>query len=298
MKHRIGNLKLKSRVFLAPMLEPNDIAFRILCKKAGCSLTWTGMTSALSKKKLELDDKPMLQLFGNSPKGIVSFMRKYDSMVSGWDFNLGCPSKLSKRLGHGACLSDLKIIEEILRVMRNNTKKPLTIKIRKSSHAFDILKICEEIGVNGICIHARTLSQGYSGEVDYDWTLEFKKKSSIPIIFSGVSNLRKVEEILKDFDFVMVGRKAIGNPSVFQFINNEKKLENKSVGFGEYLKLAKKYGLFFRQVKYQAMNFSKGIVGGKSLRETLIGAKKIKDIERIVKELDNQKNIVKRCNIS
>jgi len=38
---KIGNLKLKSRILLAPMLEPNDIAFRLLCKKAGCGLTYT-----------------------------------------------------------------------------------------------------------------------------------------------------------------------------------------------------------------------------------------------------------------
>jgi tRNA-dihydrouridine synthase len=31
---KIGNLEIKNRFLLAPMLEPNDIAFRILCKKA------------------------------------------------------------------------------------------------------------------------------------------------------------------------------------------------------------------------------------------------------------------------
>ena len=102
MKYSIGNLKLKSRIFLAPMLEPNDIAFRLLCKKAGCGLTYTGMTSPLSKAKLNLDDNPALQLFGNGEIGIRKFIKKYDKNVSLWDFNLGCPSKLSKKLGHGA----------------------------------------------------------------------------------------------------------------------------------------------------------------------------------------------------
>jgi len=35
IKMKIGKLKLKSWFLLAPMLEPNDIAFRLLCKKAG-----------------------------------------------------------------------------------------------------------------------------------------------------------------------------------------------------------------------------------------------------------------------
>ena len=279
MKHKIGNLELKSRVFLAPMLEPNDIAFRLLCKRAGCGLTYTGMVSPLSKQKLNLDDKPMLQLFGNSSKGIRSFMKRYDSRVSGWDFNLGCPSKLSRKLGHGAFMtSELKAIQDILTVMRNCTDKALTVKIRKSDSAFEILKICEEVGVDGICIHARSVSQGYSGEVDYEFALAVKKRAGMPVIFSGVSDVGEVDSILEDFDFVMIGRGAIGNPGIFSKGKGR-------VGFSEYLELAKKYGLFFRQVKYQAMNFTKGLNGGKSLRMTLIGARDIGDVERIMKEV-------------
>ncbi len=272
-EYRIGNLVLKSRVLLAPMLEPNDIAFRLLCKKAGCALTYTGMISPLSKQKLDLGDKPMLQLFGNSVRGIASFMKKYDSQVSGWDFNLGCPSKLSKKLEHGAFMAaELDLIRDILKTMRKNTKKPLTVKIRKSDFAFDILKITEEIGLDGICVHARTSGQGYSGEVDYDFALEIKKRSGIPVIFSGVSDLSEINSILKDFNFVMVGRKAIGNPGIF----------GKEIGFNDYLKLAKKYRFYFRQVKYQAMNWTKGVMNGKDLRIALAEAKNIEDIEKII----------------
>ncbi len=287
MDKRIGNLVLKSRVFLAPMLEPNDIAFRLLCKRAGCGLTYTGMVSALSKAKICLDDKPILQLFGNSSKGIEGFMKKYDSRVSGWDFNLGCPSKLSKKLKHGAFMaSEIEDIRGILEIMRANTKKPLTIKIRKSESAFDILKMAEEAGVDAVCIHARTVGQGYSGEVDYDFALKVKKRARFPVIFSGVSDLAETDKILEDFDFVMIGRKAIGNPEIFASLQKSSgKLEVGSgkFSFGEYLELARKYGLFFRQVKYQAMNFTKGIRGGKELRMGLIGAKDVGDIEKIMK---------------
>ena len=74
----IGNLKLKNRFLLAPMLEPNDVAFRLLCKRAGCGLTYTGMVSPLSKQKMVLDDKPAVQLFGNDARGITSFIKKYE----------------------------------------------------------------------------------------------------------------------------------------------------------------------------------------------------------------------------
>ncbi len=275
MRYEIGNLKLKNRVFLAPMLEPNDIAFRLLCKRAGCGLTYTGMTSPLSRAKFNLEDKPALQLFGNSTKGIKSFMKKYDSQVSLWDFNLGCPSKLSKRLGHGAFMhEDLEDIREILKIMRASTKKPVTIKIRKSAKAIDIVKIAERIGIDAIGIHARTISQGYSGKVDYDFALTVKAAVNVPVIFSGDVNENNIEKILEDFDFVFVGRACIGRPEIFG--------NNINVGFGEYLKLAKKHKLFFRQIKYQAMNFSKGIVGGKRLRMKLIETESIEDIKTVM----------------
>ena len=285
MKYRIGNLELKNRVLLAPMLEPNDIAFRLLCKKAGCGLVYVGMTSPLSKAKLDLDDRPALQLFGNSVKGIRSFMKRYDSEVSLWDFNLGCPSKLSRKLGHGAFMGgDFEEIGEILRMMRASTKKPVTIKLRKSDDAIEIARMAEGVGVDAIGIHARTVAQGYGGEVDYGFALKLKKAVGIPVIFSGDVDESSVDRILKDFDFVFVGRAAIGNPGIFSRLPRcqESGVRNQDVGFGEYLKLARKYGLFFRQIKYQAMNFTKGVVGGKRLREGLVGAKSVEDVERVM----------------
>lgn len=275
----IGKLKLKNRLLLAPMLEPNDIAFRLLCKKAGCGLTYTGMTSPLSKQKMELDDKPAVQLFGNNANGIASFIKKYDSKVSLWDFNLGCPSKLSKRLEHGAFMhKDVEAIEEILKAMRSATKRPVTIKLRKSENAIEIAKMAEKY-VEAIGIHARTAGQGYSGEVDYDFALKLKKAVSVPVIYSGNVNEKNVNKILKDFDFVFIGREAIGNPGIFARLNEQMS----KISFGDYLKLAKKYKLFFRQVKFQAMNFTKGITGAKKIRLGLVGAKTVLDVERVMK---------------
>jgi tRNA-dihydrouridine synthase len=181
----------------------------------------------------------------------------------------------------------LDSIRDILEVMRANTKKPVTIKIRKSSEAVEIVKMAERIGIDAVCIHARTIAQGYSGEVDYDFALEIKKAVSIPIIFSGVSDLDDIDSILEDFDFVMIGRLSIGRPEVFSGLVGSRGVgvsdtKSTDVGFGEYLKLAEKYGLFFRQIKYQAMNFTKGVDGGKGLRMALIGAKRESEILEIM----------------
>ncbi len=306
---------IKNKIFLAPMEEVNDIVFRILCKKSGAGLTWTPLTNPLTKQRQFLEDKPILQLFGgkelcefsrrhikNSPfrtlrkgasgkpagfpictntKGIKEFMKKYDKKVSGWDFNLGCPATTARKHGFGSYLTDLKAIEKILKTMRENTKKFLCVKIRKSSLAFDILKIAEKY-CNAICIHPRTRKQGYSGEPDIKFAEKFKAKSKIPVIYSGDVNETNYKELLKKFDAVMVGRKAIGNPNIFAKLTNKKL---KQITFQDYLALLrkKKYALPFRQIKFQAMQFTKGKRNSRKIRDKLSKIKTFEELKNYLK---------------
>jgi tRNA-dihydrouridine synthase len=274
---RIRNLKVKNRIFLAPMEEINDPAFRIMCKKAGCGLTFTGMINPLSKKKIYLDDTPGLQIFTTNTSGIKEFIEKHDKEVSLWDFNLGCPAKNAKKHGFGSYLKDLKIIEEILKVMRANTKKPLILKMRKSNISFDILKLAEKY-CDGITIHPRTQKQGYSGEPDLNFAVEIKSKTFLPVIYSGNVNEKNYKELLKKFDYIMIGREAIGRPEIFSKITNTTFKKS----FKQYLKLANKYNLPFRQIKLQAMNFTKGIENSTKLRLEIFKVKYIEGIEKLL----------------
>lgn len=277
MLKTIRNLKIKSRVFLAPMEEINDIAFRLLCKKAGCNLTYTGMINPLSKKTLYLDDKPALQLFCTGTKGIKEFIKKYDSQVSLWDLNLGCPAKNARKHGFGSYLKDLSIIEEILRTIRQSTKKPVTVKIRKSKLSFEVLKLAEKY-CNAICIHPRTQEQGYSGEPDIKFAEEIKSRTFLPVIYSGNVNDRNYKELLRKFDYVMIGREAIGRPEIFSKITETPFRKS----FKEYLELTKKYKLPFRQIKLQAMNFTKGMKNSTKLRLEIFKIKNLEELEKII----------------
>ncbi|OYT36810.1 hypothetical protein B6U91_00335 [Candidatus Pacearchaeota archaeon ex4484_71] len=281
MANRFEKLNLKNRVFLAPMEEVNDIAFRLLCKEAGAGLTWTPLTSPLDPRKQNLEDKPILQIFATSKRGIKKFMKKYDSKVSGWDFNLGCPAATARQQGYGSYFKNIKLIEEILKEMRSSTKKPLIVKIRKSDISFKVLEIAEKY-CDAIAIHPRTREQGYSGEPDLDFALEIKKSSSIPVIYSGNVGEKNYKSFLEKFDFVMIGRAAIGHPEIFSKISGNKKFKRK---FENYLDLAKKYGLPFRQIKFHAMQFTKGVRGSRKIRNEMIKAKEVEELEKVVQSL-------------
>ncbi|RLG12622.1 hypothetical protein DRN73_02065 [Candidatus Pacearchaeota archaeon] len=270
---------LKKKIFLAPMEEINDIAFRLLCKKAG-AITFTGMIHPLTKQKLFLDDKPVLQLFSTSEKGIKKFIKKYNKKVSAWDFNLGCPAKTAKKHGFGVFLhSNLNTIEKILKTMRQNTKKFLFVKLRISPYFFDIIKIAEKY-CDAIIIHPRTQQQGYSGKPDLGFALKIKSISKIPVIYSGDVNEKNYKNLLKKFDAVMIGRAAIGNPNIFAKLTNQNL--KKKITFKDYLKLAIKYKLPFRQIKFQAMNFTKKKKNAKKIRLKLFKAKNINEIKEIL----------------
>lgn len=281
MEYQIGNLELKNRFFLAPMAGINDIAFRLLCKEAECGLVFTGMINPLTKEKLALDDSPATQIFANSEKGVREFIKKHEKEAQLFDLNLGCPATPAKKQGFGVFLhKEKEKIEKILKEMRKATKKPITVKIRKSDYALEILKIAEKY-CDAICVHPRTQAQGYSGEPDVKFALEIKKKTKLPVIYSGNVNEENAKELLKNFDFLMIGRAAMGDPNIFSRLIGEKTI----FGFFDYLKLALKYNLPFAQIKTQAMNFTKGMGNAKELRVKIFKIKNIEGLKGVFEDV-------------
>ncbi len=274
---KINNLKIKNPFFLAPMHKVNDIAFRLLCKKNNCGLTYTWLLNPLSKEKLFLDDKPALQIATSNVKGLREFIKKYEKKVSLFDLNLGCPVLKAKKQRYGYYLqSDPNMVERILKVMRSSTKKPISMKIRKGPNALKIIKLADKY-CDAIAIHPRTAEQGYSGKADIKWALKMKRKCSIAVIYSGNADENNVSSILKNFDFIMIGRNAVGNPGIFSKLTSSKEFND----FFDYLELAKKYKLSFSQIKFQALNFCRGRKNAKKIRAELIGTKDIKEIVSI-----------------
>ncbi|MBI2629548.1 tRNA-dihydrouridine synthase family protein [Candidatus Pacearchaeota archaeon] len=275
---KIGNLKLKNRYFLAPMAGVNDIAFRELCRKSGAGLVYTGMINPLSKEEIHLEDRPVLQIFCSSEKGLKEFVEKYNDRVSLFDFNLGCPAKVARECGFGVFMHNkIEAVEKILKIIRENSKVPFSIKIRKSRNAMKLAKLAEKY-CDAIAIHPRTGEQGYSGEADIKFAEKIKRNIKIPVIYSGDVDERNADELLKKFDFVMIGRKALGNPNIFANLTGNKT----NFTFRDYIETAKKYKLKFSQIKMQAMYFTKNVYGAGEMREKLMRAKTIEEIGKIM----------------
>jgi len=315
--NKIGSLKLENQLILAPMAGVNCGAFMQLCREYGAGLVCTQMFHCDSIVELEdqarlknmlgvsKDLKPVsVQIVGSNAKNIKKstlILNKYADII---DFNLGCPDKhiLANKAG-GFLAKHPDQIEKAIKPIIENSKKPVTAKIRtgwndKEITIFEQCKILNDLGVDAIVIHGRTVKQGYSGNADWDLIKKAKEKFNTKIIGSGdIFKPGDAKAKLEKYkvDFLMMGRGALGNPFLFEQINyllkngkNKKEplLEDRKKAFLRFSELYKKNKEQFKlsEFRQHAMWFTKSVQGARKLRNQIMT---IEDFDEIVEAIKN-----------
>ena len=238
MKFKIGNVEIKNQVILAPMAGITSMTFRSICKKMGAGLVVGEMVSdkALiydSKKTYELlkmneEERPISQqIFGGNAdtmalaaKKVIEYM--HPDII---DINMGCPvPKVAIKNNAGSnLLKDPQRAGEIVKKVVDVCKPyniPVTVKIRigwdeKSINAIEMAKIIEKSGASAIFVHARTRSQGYTGNANWNIIKEVVNTVKIPVIGNGdIKTCYDAKRMLTETGCtaVMIGRGALGNP--------------------------------------------------------------------------------------
>lgn len=313
---KIGNLELKNKVFLSPMAGVTDLPFRLICKEQGCGLLYTEMINGKAlcyddentKKmlKIEEEEHPVaVQIFGSEPEFMgraAEIMNDYSNEIL--DINMGCPAPKVVKNGDGSALmKNPKLAEEVLRAVVKNSKKPVTLKIRKgwddnSVNAVEIAKIAEDCGISALAIHGRTREQFYTGKADWDIIAEIKKNLSIPVIGNG--DVFTIEDSINMLDktgcdAIMIGRGAQGNPWIFKRINHymntgeilpEPTLNEKISTAIKHLKLAvEEHGEYVavREMRKHIAWYLKGLRNSVKLRDEI---NKIEDYQEVVSKLE------------
>ncbi|MCK5107434.1 MAG: tRNA dihydrouridine synthase DusB [Nanoarchaeota archaeon] len=299
--------KFTSKVFLAPMMNITDPAFRLLCRENGAGLVYTELTSVNSivakekeiKNFVEFSEKERpiaIQLFGSDKELLIRAAKIVEPYFDIIDYNMGCPSaKITKQMAGAALLQKPKIVRDLLSSLVDAVDKPVTLKIRagvdKPDKFLKIAEIAEETGIQMITLHARTLEQGYSGEADWSLIKKLKENVSIPVVGNGdIQTPEDAKKMLEETgcDYVMIGRAARGDHFIFKQANDFLKTGkyddyDRIEGFRKYLKYAKKFNINFSAVRAQAMYFTKGMKGGAEIRCRL---SRIKDLEELKNSLE------------
>lgn len=230
-------------LFLAPMEDVTDPAFRLLCKHFGADMVYTEFISAdalirnvkRTEQKLTLADeeRPVaIQLYGREVEPMVEAARIAEAAQPDIiDLNFGCPVKKVAGKGAGAgLLRDIPKMLEITSAVVKAVNKPVTVKTRLGWDSDNkiIVSLAERLqdcGIAALTIHGRTRAQMYTGEAD--WTLIGEVKNNprmkIPIIGNGdVTTPERAKECFDKYgvDAVMIGRGSIGRPWIFEEIKH------------------------------------------------------------------------------
>ena len=239
----IGNISVKGKAFLAPMAGVSNPAYFKICEKFGLGYAVTELISSEAVvrgnrktfdmlKGIEMLSIPFaIQIFGNDPlvmgKAAQILEDKFHPSVI--DINMGCPvPKVAIKNGAGSALMKKpELVSEIVSTVVKSVSCPVTVKIRSgwdsnNINAPYIAQICEKAGASMICIHARTRSQGYMGNVNLDVIKEVKESVSIPVIGNGdVKDIDSFHKMLEytGCDAVMIGRACLGNPWLIEECN-------------------------------------------------------------------------------
>ncbi len=310
--------KFSSKAFLAPMAGVSDPALRLQCKQKGAGLVVTEFTSIHSiiakenqlKEKMQTisefieysdQERPLsIQLFGSDLFALEKDAKIVEPYFDIIDYNMGCPAPhITKQMAGGALLQEVNLTQQIFNTLVNAVKKPVTLKIRSgvtdaSKFLFrEIAEIAEDEGIQMITLHPRTVSQGYSGNADWTMIKELKEISNIPIVGNGDITTPEDAKTMIDetgCDYVMIGRGAMGNPFLFEQINDyfktnsyqEYSFTDKLDSFFDYLHLTSKYKIKFANIKGQAMRFTKGVNNGSKIRSKITASKNIEELENIM----------------
>lgn len=312
---KIGNVELKNNIILAPMAGLTDLPFRVVCEKYEPGLVVTEMVSSKAllcndeKTKLLLNMKNEIrpvavQIFGSDIEA-MAFAAKYVSDIADIvDINMGCPAPKVVKNGDGSkLLLDINKVYEITKAVVENSKVPVTVKIRKgwdSEHvvAVEAAKKIEEAGASAITIHGRTRSEFYSGIADWDIIKKVKESVKIPVIGNGdVKSPEDAKRLLEQTkcDGIMIGRGALGSPWIFEQvktylqdgtirkISNKEKLE--TILKHIELEVAEKGELTgVREMRKHICYYLKGMQNASEIRDNINHIECKEEVKKVLKE--------------
>jgi len=303
-------------LFLAPMSGVSESPFRLLCRRFGADVVVSEFISAVGvarglehlfdDMRFEDAERPIgIQLYGAD----ATIMARAAEMVTAAvkpdfiDINFGCPvKKVVKNNGGSGCLKDLGLVQQIIRVVRTATHLPVTVKIRSGwdetqRDPVTIALRCREAGAQALTLHARTRTQMFSGQANWDEIARVVEALDIPVIGNGdITTAADVIAMGRHTNCagVMIARGAFGNPWLFAQARDlvagraPRPAPTAAERFAVALEHARLALTLQGDTRKTALEFrkhfgwyTKGVAGAGSLRERLFQIESMREAEAI-----------------
>jgi len=222
-------------LYLAPMSGVTDLPYRLLAKECGADVTITEFTNstaltreaATSWRRMETHETevPFIpQIFGGDPGDMATAAEMLAPAADIIDLNFGCPApKVTNICAGAALMGEPDRLVDMVESIVNRIDTPVTAKMRLgtgkgANNATEICQRLENVGAQRLCIHGRTLRQRYAGVADWSSIKEAVDAVDVPVVANGdVVDASSAAACLEQTGAsgLMIGRGAIGRPSVF-----------------------------------------------------------------------------------
>ena len=226
---------------LASLERYSDSVFRTLSYNHGADLTFTEMAhvesflnrNKVSLEKIEPRDATPFQiqiLTGNEGRldRFLSDFKPFDGF-RGFNLNLNCPSKDVIRQGKGAAMVKRGAKTARLVSLIRDHGHPVSVKIRLGLNQIEKDKKLYLNNLGGVdpdffVVHAKHAAQTSGEKEDYSVYPECVEAArGIPVIANGGIETPETVQSLVEMGVggVMMGRPAMGNPAIFDYMKNE-----------------------------------------------------------------------------
>ncbi len=170
------------------------------------------------------------QLIGRDTRALVAAAElAVDCGVEHLNINMGCPfGRMTSRSAGGGLLKDPAGVEDMLIALRRAIPGSFSVKLRSGyddpEQIFSLLPLFEDVGVDFLILHPRTVTQRYGGRADHTITGRVVSATRLPVIANGdVTTPAEGREILDKTAAagLMLGRGAIGDPMLFKRLRGD-----------------------------------------------------------------------------
>lgn len=232
------------------MAEVNDLSFRLLVRKNGVNICWTGMLNAhqwlqgpgYQNKVFETceEDHPLIgQLAGRDYDQLIKASKDLSRFCDAIDINLGCTQSIASRGGYGYYMVNTEKGRnetlEFLKKLKREISVPICVKIRifidddgkpNENITLDFAKKLEASGVSLIQFHGRYEHRDKASNIDIDMIRKLVSAVQIPVIANGgVKTKEDAYALLEQTSAagVSVAQALLYNPSIFSTSLKSKK---------------------------------------------------------------------------